>query len=203
MKICILGNSRVFVNIIKELHPRGEIEIIGWRLLSNKSSYFDIIYICGFDKGIYSQSFKNFLYNGYFKQYLYIKRIKKINEDIKIIYIGTKTNSKIIVSRYDFAKNRLAYKLASLGGFYNLQLDFIVDENGLPISGYGSVYLFGFFFLRKFNVLQICKISSIKIKLQSAKFINAFPINFRTMFLTIPRPMILDKFMKFIFIFIS
>ena len=202
MRICILGKSQVFVKIIQELYPNDEIEIIGWRSCLNKCDFFDIIYICGFDKSIYNEPFKKFLYNGYFKQYLFLQRIKRINDDVKIVYVGTKTKSKIIVSRYDFAKNRLAYKLASIGGFYNLQLDFIVGENGLPISKYGLMYSFCFLLLKKFDLIQVCNLSSIKIKLQSVKFERTFPMDFKRLFLKIPRPMIIDKFLKFIFLYV-
>jgi hypothetical protein len=104
---------------------------------------------------------------------------------------------------YDFIKNRLAYKLALLGGFYNVQLDFIIDNDGLPLSNYGNMYLFGFRILRRFNLLQVCTLSSVKMEIKSARFSSACPKNYRYIFIKFPRPMIIDKLMKFFFLFIA
>ena len=203
MNICILGHSQVFNRIINELHPKDNIDIIRWRSPLDTFKYYDIVYVCGFNKGIYNQGFKKFIYEGYLKQFFYLKRIRLINNNAKIIYIGTKTNNELVVSRYDFIKNRLAYKLALLGGFYNVQLDFIIDAKGLPISNYGTLYLIGFHILRRFGLLQVCTLSSVKIALTSARLDSIHPKYHRYMFIKFPRPMIVDKLMKLFFLLIA
>jgi hypothetical protein len=185
------------------LHPKDNIEIVRWRSSLDTYKFYDIVYVCGFDKDIYNQRFKKFIYKGYLKQFFYLKRIKLINNNLKIIYIGTKTKNKFIVSRYDFIKNRLAYKLTLLGGFYNVQLDFIIDNKGLPISNYGTLYLIGFRILRACGLLQVCTLPSVKIALMDPKLNSIHSKCYRYMFIKFPRPMIVDKIMKLFFLFIA
>jgi len=200
MKICILGNSLIFVKIIRDLHLNDQIDIVPWRSSLKSDKFYDLVYISGFDKSIYNKSFKVALYRGYYKQFLFVKKLKARNNNINIFYMATKSKSKIIVSRYDFLKHRLAKKLVSIGGFYNVQLNFIVDGSGNPITNYGKIYSAGFHILRFFHLLDVCTVDLIKDMIRDAKYVDTYDEQFSFLLVSFPRPMICDKFVKLLLV---
>jgi hypothetical protein len=200
MKICILGNSLIFSKIIRDLHPTDQIDIVPWRSNLKSDEFYDLVFISGFDKSIYNKSFKEALYKGYYRQFLYVKKLKERNNKINIFYMATKSKSTLIVSRYDFLKHRLAKKLVSIGGFYNVQLNFIVDGAGNPITNYGRIYLIGFHILRFFHLLDVCTVDLIKDMIKEAKFVDTYEEQFSFLLVRFPRPMICDKFFKLLLV---
>ena len=124
-KIIIIGNSLKFIKIIDKLYPYSDIVIYHWRKISDihlKKKVIkkpDVIFICGYDYKSQWYKYSKYYYNNITAplklvdflvkkntKILYINTINKINYKNKNLSIQRKT-----LSRYQFAKQELAYKL--------------------------------------------------------------------------------------------
>jgi hypothetical protein len=130
MKTCVYGRSEFILDIIKKNISFTELNVISWREPAPDPTFYDQIFVIGFDKELYRKKFQKFILDGYMKQLLFVVRLKRINPQLKIYYINTHSTSYMSLSRYEAAKNRLAYKLSLLGDFYQICPDTIVDDNG-------------------------------------------------------------------------
>ena len=211
--IIVLGKSKKFINIISSIFPKSDIKVYSWRLLNKNLSkertskkFDDLIFICGYNysSGIYS--FKEY-YNSNIKFPLnFIK--KKSNKNSLIFYIGTAKNLKkntikkrYTLSRYEYAKKELAYKLSlNFKKLKILDLPIILNSKNEPFirGGYLTKLIFSLFI--NFRLVKSIKISSIKNKI-----LNKFnskdktkPSSLIPILLKMPRTLFLDRFMRII-----
>lgn len=210
-KIIVLGKSKKFIKIIKEIYVNCEINILSWRGLEKIKDYkflsnTDIIFICGYD---YNSQW--YSYNKYYKvnisnPYKLIGLIAKKNTFL--LYVDTinkiKKNTILktpILSRYEYAKKMLRYKL--IKKFIKIK----IIELPPIISNNSDVDIFGnkltkiiFKFLIFIKLINSIKISKIKKRFLIKKNFNkkyklSKPIS---LLLYIPRPIFIDRLLRII-----
>ncbi len=140
INITLLGNSIFFYKLIKLIYPDSIISIQSWRAIKkkykNKPYKIDIIVVCGYDYLSYSYNYKEFVKSNVLKPLGYLKAHASIST--KIIYINTAVSSKnVTYSRYEYAKNLLAYMIKSkFSSAEILSLPLILDDRYFtPIKG--------------------------------------------------------------------
>ncbi len=209
MTVCILGNSKIFIDLVRKIFPNETTKIVGWRASEKPCETFDLVFLCGFDHSIYAKNFKDSVYDGYFSQYLYVRKLKKINKNLLIVYVNTATKSKRVVSRYDFVKNRLAYKLSKLSNYHQLSPKFIVNIDGKPFNPKGAVHSLGFEIFRALGVVETCNPVDLEAEL---RMIFTGPKNasppalgwqFQPVCMRRPRGFLIDKIIKTIFLLLK
>jgi len=170
-----------------------------------------MVYVCGFDQGIYAKSFRDCVYSGYLSQYLYVKKLTTINANIKIIYVNTNIKTKIAVSRYDFVKSRLAFKLAKLSHFAQITPKFIINENGSPINPKGKFHTWGVNVFRRLKIIDTCTPIDLKKDLLTAESQNSYDMQkladsiptLKPLFIQYRRSFLVDKFLKSLLLLVS
>ena len=212
-KIIIIGNSHKFIKILKELYPNFEIIIYHWRNSLNihlQKRLFkkpDIIFICG-----YNYESQWYAYSKYYNSNITapLKLVTfLVKKGTKILYVNTsskikKNDSSLqnnTLSRYQFAKQELAYKLYNkFKSIKILEVPVIKDKkNNANIHGSKITKIF-------FNLLICLKlIDSInnndikKLIINKDNYKNLIaPKRLKPMFLRIPRSLLLDRILRIV-----
>ena len=212
-KIIIIGNSHKFIKILKELYPNFEIIIYPWRTSLNTSlqktfgKKADLIFICG-----YNYKSQWYTYSKYYHSNI-TTPLKLVNflikKNTKILYVNTsnkiKRNNlsiqKKTLSRYQFAKQELAYKLYNKFQLLKiLEIPVIKDKKNNPDIRGSKITKILFKFLIYFNLINSINNDEIK-KLIINKNDNKnliVPKRLKPFFLKIPRSLLLDRILRFI-----
>ena len=210
-KIIVLGKSKKFIKIIKELYINYEIQNFSWREIDKirnlrLSSKINIIFVCGYDYNSQWYSYNKFYRTNISSPYKFISSIAKKNTFL--FYVDTidkikkNSNSKtLILSRYEYAKKMLRYKLIKrFNKIQIIELPPIIDENS-------NVNIFGNRLTKIiFRILIFIKlIDSIELTKIKKKFLikNNFNKKYTlskpiSLFLFIPRPLFIDRFLRII-----
>jgi hypothetical protein len=159
MKTCVYGRSEFILAILGKKLSVNELSVVSWREPAPDPTFYDQIFVIGFDKGLYTKIYRNFILDGYMKQLLFVARLKRVNPHLKIYYINTHSTSSISFSRYEAAKNRLAYKLSLLGHFHQICPDTIVDDNGEFMHVKKGLYAKCLGLLVKLKILKTCSLT--------------------------------------------
>ena len=214
-KIVVIGNSYKFIKILNSIYPRSVIKVYSWRNISNldlkKESVLkniNIILICGYDYKSQWYSYNKYYLSNITKplkltQFLstkksviiYINTISKIKEN-------TLSKNKYTLSRYEFAKKELAYKLSKNFKLLKiLEMPVIENINGSANIHGGIFTLIIFNFLIYLKLIKTISVNNIK-KLIIKKIDSKNIIKHRSLkpiFLNLPRPLIVDRMLRFIF----
>lgn len=200
MKICILGNSRIFIDIVRKHFAGDEIEILGWRDRDRELKFYDAILVCGLDRGVYLKPFRACIYDGYMEQLIYIARLLRVNRDLRVYYVNTLSSIGVSASRYELVKNRLALKLERLGNFRQIAPTTIVNDQGVILHANSRIYALGIRFLIRCSVLKTCtpkELEAIFLAMFRKESAAAVPtIRQRYYLVRFPRPPIVDKLLK-------
>ena len=210
-KIIILGKSTKFIKILKNIYKKDIIQIISWRntdIIKKKQLIKkpNIIFVCGYDYQSHWYSFKKFYDKNIKFPHQFIKSISK--EKTKIIYIDTmenlnnkKKSKKISLSRYEFAKKMLRYKLLKNFKYINvIEFPPIINKNQEPMIYGGPITKIIFKFLINYKLVDSISINKLKKKLYEEKnLIKAFRASSpKQLLLKIPRPLFVDRFLRMI-----
>ena len=210
-KILVLGKSPKFIKILKNVYKKDKIVIISWRNINiiNKKKLTknpSIIFVCGYDYGSHWYSFKKFYDINITIPFQFIKSISK--KKTKIIYIDTidylknkKKHKKFTLSRYEFAKKMLRYKLIKKFKYINIiELPPIIDKNKEPMIFGGKITKKIFKFLINYKSVNSININKLKKKLhKEKKFIETFRASYpKQLLLKIPRSLFIDRFLRMI-----
>jgi hypothetical protein len=213
-KIIIIGNSNKFIKILKKIYPNSEITIYHWR--NNLNTHLqkkklikkpDIIFICGYNYESQWYTYSRYYNNNVTGPLKLVSVLVKKNT--KILYANTlnkitKKNSSLqkkTLSRYQFAKQELAYKLyIKFKSLKILEIPVIKDKKNNP-SIHGSKITKIFFNL--LICLKLIKsIDSNGIKKLIIKKVNnknlIAPRRLKPLFLGIPRSLLLDRILRII-----
>ena len=141
-QIFIIGNSPKFIKIFKELFPNSDIYIFNWRnslsinLYKKLSKQPDIIFICGYNYESQWYNYSKYYHSNITAPLKLVNFLKK--KKTKNWYVNTsnkikKNNlsmTKKTLSRYQFAKQELAYKLyKSFKSLKILEIPVIIDKS--------------------------------------------------------------------------
>ena len=215
IKIVILGKSLKFKKIISSIFLQSDIKVFSWRSIKELKldekvieKKIDLILVCGYDFLSHWYSFKNY-YNA--NIFFPLKLISFLSTSkTLILYIDTtykiKKNSQIkkryTFSRYEYAKKELGYKLFKK--YHNLRIlnipIIINDKNKVEI--FGNKFMTTLFnFLLYFNLINSVTISKLKkmIRESISKKIQPHPFKMKPLGLSIPRSLLLDRLLRFIY----
>ena len=210
-KIVILGKSIKFIKIVKNIYKKDIIQIISWRNIHFvKKKHLikkpNIIFVCGYDYESHWYSFKKFYDKNIKFPHQFIKFISK--EKTKIIYIDTMENlnnkkkrKKITLSRYEYAKKMLRYKLIKKFKYINvIEFPPIINKNQEPMIYGGSITKKIFKFLINYKLVDSISVNKLKKKLYVEKnFIRTSTVSHpKKLLLEIPRPLFVDRFLRII-----
>ena len=202
-KILILGKSKKFIKEVKKNLKFKKLVIIPWRNIKDhysKDLKYDLIFVCGFDFKLFHKNFNLFSKKNIYEPLNLIKSVSKKNS--KIIYINTqKMNRKnFTFSRYNFAKQKLAYLIKkSYKNVLIIEADLITVRNKISInSGLISKYIF--YLLATFNYIKTVKIEEL-IKMSFFRKVrsNNKYKNIKGYFLNIPRNQFIDRSLRLLF----
>lgn len=208
-KIVLIGQSQKFIKLIRDQFTDANIIVVPWRCSRDQAKKIhycrykkiDLIIVCGYD-------YRSSLYN--YEKYINVNvslplsLIRNIsNSKTKIVYISTlRVSKKSTWSRYQYAKNELAIQLSKeFRAFEMLNAPTIINQ-----SGFADIY--GGFFthlifnsLNKVGFLRSINIDSLKINLLrkiNKKKTQVKVLALKPRFLTIKRPLFLDRLLRLI-----
>ena len=198
--ITLLGNSIYFYKLIKLVYPDSIISIQSWRSIKKnykkKQCKIDIIIVCGYDYQSYGYDFKKFLKCNVAKPLGYLKA--HATASTRIIYINTAFSSKTITySRYEYAKNILAYSIKSkFRSAEILSLPLILDDRfSTPVKG-GVVARFIINKLIAHNLIKTINTSQIIKLLENKNKSNKKIRRMDGRLLSIPRNQFIDRILR-------
>ena len=212
-KIIIIGNSPKFIKILKQLYPYSEIIIYHWRKILDihlKKKIIkkpDIIFICGYNYKSQWYNYSKYYYSNVTAPLKLVDFL--IKKNTKILYINTlnkiKNNSSSIqkktLSRYQFAKQELAYKLYNrFSSLKILEIPVIKEKkNGANIYG-SKITKIVFNLLIYFKLIKSINNNDIKKMIINNDYNKKFlpPIKPKSIFLEIPRSLLLDRILRII-----
>jgi hypothetical protein len=203
MKILIFGNSKIFIEEIRNVYSNHLIDIISWRDFDKTINRYDLIFVCGIDKHMFNKEFKKFIYDSYLKQYFYIKKI--CCSKTKIIYVNTNSNNYVSFSRHEFSKNRLAYKLNKFKNYYEISFDTILGKDNNLFHTNNLLIKFILKCLINLSIIKTIDYDKFKDKLSkfllnpNRDYIDGFKQKYYL--IKIPRTEFVDKILKLITLF--
>jgi len=170
-KIVILGKSQKFIKEIKKNYNYNTLTIIPWRqielYLNKKKIVYDLIFLAGFNFGIYQKNLILFKNKNIYEPFKLLERIS--NKKTLIVYINTQKNNNkyFTLSRYKYAKQKLAYLIYKR--FQNsiiFNSDLIKVENRISInSNVPSTFIFHFFLI--FGLIRTIEIKKIFLEINN------------------------------------
>ena len=214
-KISFLGISFKFHKIFKNLFPNSKFKLYSWRkcrtnLLENRIDYhIDILVLCGFHYGSLTYKYKKFLDINvnypisFIEKFTSKKTIILYLDTDDSIFCGEKLKKKTY-SRYKYAKKQLSDQL--IKKYKNckiLKVPVLVKNDkkkNIEIKGnFFSKKIFEILIkFKKINYITEHKfISDVrkKIKMKNSNKLN----NLKAKYLEIPRPVFLDRVLRFIY----
>ena len=214
-KIVILGTSLKFKKIISSIFPQSDIKVFPWRSIKKLKldekvieKKVDIILVCGYDFLSHWYSFKKY-YDVNISFPLKLIAFLSTSKTL-ILYIDTiykiKKNSQIkkryTLSRYEYAKKELGYKLFKK--YYNLKILNvpIIKNNKNKVEIFGNKFMTTLFnFLLFLNLINSVTISKLKEMIRDSinEKIQFNPFKMKPLGLSIPRSLLLDRLLRFIY----
>jgi len=198
--ITLLGNSIYFCKLVKLIYPDSIISIQSWRSIKKnykqKPYKIDIIIVCGYDYQSYGYDFNEFLKCNVAKPLSYLKT--HASAITKIIYINTAISSKTLTySRYEYAKNLLAYSIKSkFKSAEILSLPLILDDRYFtPVKG-GIVSRFVIKKLIAHNLIKTINTSQIIKLLENNSKSNKKIPRMDGHLLSFPRNQFIDRILR-------
>jgi hypothetical protein len=198
--ITFLGNSIFFYKLIKLIYPESIISIQPWRTIKKnykkKPSKIDIIIVCGYDYHSYGYNFKKFVQSNVAKPLGYLKT--HASASTRIIYINTAISSKnLTYSRYEYAKNLLAYSIESkFKSAEILSLPLILDDRYFTAVKGGIVSRFVIKKLIAHNLIKTINTSQIIKLLKNNSKCNKKIPKMDGRLLSIPRNQFIDRILR-------
>jgi hypothetical protein len=201
--ITLVGNSIYFYKLIKLIYPDSIISIQSWRAIKKnykKNPYkIDIIIVCGYDYLSYGYNFNEFVKSNVVKPLGYLKAHASVST--RIIYINTAVSSKnVTYSRYEYAKNLLAYSIKSkFKSAEILSLPLILDDRyftpvkGGVVSRYVIKKLISHNLIKTINTSQIIKL--LENNRNNSKSNTKIP-RMDGRLLSIPRNQFIDRILR-------
>ena len=180
--IVILGKSLKFKKIISSIFPQSNIKVFSWRSIKKFKldknvieKKADLILVCGYDFLSHWYSFKKY-YEINISFPLKLIAFLSTNKTL-ILYIDTtykikknsQTKKKYTLSRYEYAKKELGYKLFKK--YHNLKtLNVpIIKNNKDKAQIFGNKFMTtSFNFLLFFNLINSVTISKLKIMIRDS-----------------------------------
>jgi len=136
-KIIILGYSVKFRELLLKIFSKYEFHVIKWRNLEYKLNYRKIkniylVIVCGYDYSCNLKNLKIFLKKNIIYPYKFLMNFK--NLQTRIVYINTENSkNKVTLSRYEYAKKRLAYKInKNIKNSKIIHFPVILNNNNFP-----------------------------------------------------------------------
>lgn len=198
--ITLLGNSIFFYKLIKLIYPDSIISIQSWRAIKKnykKKTYkIDIIIVCGYDYLSYGYSFKEFVQSNVVKPLGYLSTHASVST--KIIYINTASSPKTFTySRYEYAKNTLAYSIQSkFKSAEILSLPLILDDRFFTPARGGVVARYIINKLIAHNLIKTINTSQIIKLLENKNKSNRKIQRMDGRLLSIPRNQFIDRILR-------
>lgn len=204
MRLLVIGNSPKLIRFVESIFPVKEKCVVGWRSFPLgfdqeryiAATHWDILLVAGYDYRTASCSFKECLDKN-------VKHIIEfatacVSKETHVIYANTLASVRAYTySRYLYVKMCLGVRLA--GAFPK------ADILGFPtIIEYGAISTTGGFFTRlAFYLLDYLGFLS-KVTINQSPELNkrlfnelkAKPLLPKPMFLSVPRPLILDRLLR-------
>ncbi len=210
-KIVILGRSKKFIGIIQKIYKNHEIQIFSWRQVNHIKKYSslknsNIIFICGYDYNSQWYKYDKFYKANITLPYKLISYISTANT--RLFYIDTIENLKnnvksknYTLSRYEFAKKMLRYKLIKNFKFIQIiELPPVMNKNKEEdvFGGKLTKKIFKFLIINK--IINFIKLKEIKKKFYTNKNLKKRykAVKPKQIMLKIPRPLFLDRFLRMI-----
>ena len=210
--IAIVGNSKKFIKIIKEIFPRSKIIIYSWRSLNQKKLYynfvtkFDLILVSGYDYNSFSYSYLNYYNVNITFPFNFIKSLLKSNT--LVIYIDTikklRSNKNIFtLSRYEFAKKELCFKLYNTINILRvLNLPVIKNNKNKAFIFGGRLTKFIFNIAINLKLVKSISIGNLKKKLihtiRMKSLRGPYFFSLKPLFLLIPRNHFIDRVLRLV-----
>ncbi len=212
-KIILIGKSEKFYDLVKSIYPGSSIEVLSWRKISEKNGYSfkkknkNLIFVNGYHYGSSYFFFKKYYEVNVIKPFNLIKKIS--NSKTKIIYFNTinKISSNNVsrnsntFSRYEFAKNELAFKLFNFSkNLTILDIPIIKDHKNEPLIYGDKISKLIFYIMIKLDLVKSIKISDLKrlIKKNIRNRTKSKPIRQKKIGLFIPRTLFIDRLLRII-----
>ncbi len=199
--IIILGNSKKFINLIKNNFIYRSLNILSWRnhkILENQIKKADLIIVCGFDYQSCEYNYKKFYKVNISKPFDLIKKFYK--KETTIIYINTILKNKYTLSRYYFAKHKLNEMLIkNFKNLISMEIPTIITDGKVDVFGSKIAKII-------FQILIFLKIvDCINYKNLKKKIINCLKyykhkdsLKINGIFLKVPRNIYLDRILRFL-----
>lgn len=198
--ITLLGNSIYFYRLIKLIYPDSIISIQSWRSIKEKYKKkpykIDIMIVCGYDYLSYGYDFKKFVQCNVVKPLGYLKT--HASASTRIIYINTAISSKTLTySRYEYAKNLLAYSIKSkFKSAEILSLPLILDDRYFTSIKGGIVSRFVIKKLIAHNLIKTINTSQIiKLLENNSRSTRKVP-RMDGRLLSVPRNQFIDRILR-------
>lgn len=213
--IVILGKSLKFKKIISSIFPQSDIKVFSWRSIKKLKldekiikTKVDLILVCGYDFSSHRYSFKKY-YDVNISFPLKLIEFLSTSKTL-ILYIDTiykiKRNSQIkkryTLSRYEYAKRELGYKLFKK--YFNLKtLNVpIIKNNKNKVEIFGNKFMTVLFnFLLFLNLVNSVTTSKLKKMIRESiyKKVQFSPFKIKPLGLSIPRSLLIDRLLRFIY----
>lgn len=203
----MIGHSPKLIQFVESIFPITEKSIISWRSLplskeeekNLAAMHWDVLLVCGYNYKTSAASFKDCLAKNVSNVLAFAEAC--VGKDIRVIYTNTQgPTRKYTWSRYLYAKMLLGDGL--VGNFTN------TDVLEFPtIFQYGNISTTGGLLSKTaFRILDsLGCLSKVTINQSNAENIKLFhelkatPIIPKPILLEIPRPLIVDRFLRLIF----
>ena len=213
--IVILGKSLKFNKIISSIFPKSNIKVFSWRSIIKLKldqkivkKKVDLILVCGYDFSSHWYPFKKY-YDINITSPLKLINFLSTNKTL-ILYIDTiykikkisQIKKKYTLSRYEYAKKELGYKLFKK--YYNLKILNvpIIKNNKNKVEIFGSRFMITLFnFLLFLDLVNSVTTSELKKMIRSSinEKIQISPFKIKPLGLSIPRSLLIDRLLRFIY----
>jgi hypothetical protein len=208
--IAIIGNSKKFIQIIKEIFPRAKIIIYSWRLLNQKKLSYnfakkpDLIIVGGYDFRSFGYSYLDYYNVNITFPFNFIKSLLK--STTLVIYIDTinKLRSKkniFTLSRYEFAKKKLCFQLyKTINTFRVLSLPVIKNNKNEAFIFGNRLTKFIFNIAINLKLIDSISLDNLKKKIIYTMRIESlrrpYSFSLKPLFLFIPRNHFIDRILR-------
>lgn len=201
-RVLLFGRSPKFEALLRQLlRPEDTLHILSWRQpeLSGAEPYTHVV-IAGFDYDVGLLPFRRFLRRGYLNAWWFMLRAPALH-NAAFIYINTRCDDRIILSRYAFAKERLARLLRRRYALTEIRPDIILNAQGEPDLRSGVVARLIIRGLIRLGIAKTTSLAELKRQLQAA-LEGEIPPRItpaqRHAGIALPRTSLMDKALRFL-----
>lgn len=200
-RVLLLGKSPKFENVVRELYPYAEVQVVSWRGEKQYSGSPDLIVVCGYDYASSCYAYHQYLNVNVNQPFMFVSHLASNNT--KVLYIDTEFASKIITfSRYRYAKNQLASLLQKrVSHFFILHIPTVVNENSQADIFGGMLFKLIFNAFIRFKVIQT--ITLLEVKAKTSTLLNSEPssdviVSLQPKWLRFKRTLFIDRLLRFL-----